>query len=190
MIIIIIVAYSFIYYLILVTSSHITYNSELLIINTCYWKPIDIDILTLNIYRHRSTPSLRFCILFSPLSQIFTPRFGLEKFFKKNSKSFFLSNFTFKNKFLFRLSAVLVSPTYFSWIPVEYNWFHWNPLEYTYVWIFFIFIYYILGTFQVIPVDSSTVLLKIATIFILDIICQHIRFWDTLLWEVLDMIFM
>ena len=36
----------------------------------------------------------------------------------------------------------------------------WNPLESTGISLcvdFFIFIYYILGTFQVIPVDSSTV---------------------------------
>jgi len=32
--------------------------------------------------------------------------------------------------------STLVSPTYSSWIPVEYSGIHWNPLEYTYVWIF------------------------------------------------------
>ena len=70
-----------------------------------------------------------------------------------------------------------------------------------YLWIdFIIFIYYILGIFQVIPdcsrlfqvipVDSSTIQLKIATIFILDNICQHTRFSDILLLDALDMIFM
>ena len=49
---------------------------------------------------------------------------------------------------------------------------------------FFIFIYYILSTFQIIPVNS------LATIFILENICQHIRSSDTLLLEILDLIFM
>ena len=60
-------------------------------------------------------------------------------------------------KSLLGSGSTLVSPTYSSWIPVEYSGIHWNPLEYTYVWIFsflstILWIYS--RSFQVVPGHS------------------------------------